>query len=442
MGTTFDGHGNRINSVNGALSVSLSGSSLEDRVIGIDKVLTRAQTPFDELLTASRYSENNFRPTWGISEFRDATTETGTGASVDENSGELRLQTGTSTSSVVEVQTIRRANYIPGTIGEVGVGMRFTAAPTGTQDVKWGYFDDDNGFGFGYDATDWYIFYRRGGSDTKVYRTEWNIDQVDGAGPSGVAVSTTSGTIWQIDFLWYGYGAVQFSVLEQETETGFTKKVPLHTYQVATTNSIIDPNQPITVRGTNGDSSTSNFTFYIGGRQISLVGGRDQVPQRRVSEILSTYTLVAAEDTWEPLIALRKKANHGPSGRANSVNVDFVGFEVAVTQDTEFRVTYGGTTSNLSWSAPTGWNSTESACETKVTSGTALTTSADGRPIQYALSFAGSSSGPGGNARNATGSRSSTEVSLASTTEVILWARKTTATAPEVSVIMSWIEEW
>lgn len=405
-------------------------------IIDLDKkeIKQADLTVFNEEYIAVRSSQMNFKPTWGATTYRYKTTITGTGATASETNGEFRLQTGTTTTNVSSLETNQRGQYQAGTMGQAGVGFRIPTNPTGTQYAKWGYSDfTNNGFYFGIDTTGLYVAYITGGVETKVYQTSWNEDKLDGTGQSGLTLTPSNGSISQIDFTWYGYGDIKFSFLIYNTNTLKTQKVIAHTLKINSSISIIDPNQPLKFEVGNGASSTTNFSLYIGGHQFSVLDGLSSPQKRLISEFLSNYT-TALNTNWQPLIAFRKKSTF--NGRANSVNGSLENFDVSADGEVETRITIGGTTSNLSWGTPTGVPSTETAIETKVTGGTALTTSADGNPSDYGFVTA--------NNKASALFEKDTNIILGDTIEVILWIRRLSAVGAVIvkHAHVTWREEW
>jgi len=89
-------------------------------------------TRFGEAITASRTSQLNMKPTWGISILRYTTTLTGAGAAAGETGGEFRIQSGTANNGVATVRTNQRGLYRAGAMGEVGIGIRIPTLPTST----------------------------------------------------------------------------------------------------------------------------------------------------------------------------------------------------------------------------------------------------------------------------------------------------------------------
>lgn len=391
-------------------------------------------TVFNEQQVALRSSQMNFKPTWGVTTYRYKKITTGTGAVAAETNGEFRLQTGTATTNVSSIETNQRGQYQAGTMGQVGIGIRIPTAPIGTQYAKWGYSDlANNGFYFGQDATGLYVAFMTGGVETKTYQANWNEDKLNGTGASGLTLALVNGSISQIDFTWYAYGDIKFIFLVFNTATLKTQEVIVHTTKINNAASIIDPNQPLKFEVGNGATSTTDFSLFVGGHQFSVVGGFSDPQKRLVSELLTNYT-TALNNSWQPIIAFRKKSTF--NGRANSVNGSLENFEVAADGEVETRITIGGTTSNLTFANPTGILSTETAIETKVTGGVVLTTSTDGSSSDYGFVTANKTS-VGSSANNIS-------ITLGDNIEVILWIRRLSASG--VIIIkhahVTWKEEW
>lgn len=396
--------------------------------------------PFGSQIVASPYSVINYKPTWGVSALRYSTTTTGTGAAVTETGGEFKLSSGTTTTNVAQIETLLRGQYQAGTEASFGIGVRLPTAPASTAEVMWGYFDDNNGFCFGQDATGIFVCRRSGGSDNKVYQTDWNRDKLNGAGgsanPSGLTLSLANGVISQCKFTWYGYGVIKFGFVMYNSTTYEFETVICHIIKVDAAVSVVDPNQPLRFRTANGASSTTNLDLYIGGHQFEYYTGNSQPQVRIVSELLTNYT-TATNTNWQPLLAVRKKATHGTSSRTNSVRVRVKGYEVSGDGEMETRLTFGGATSNLSWATPTGWTAAEAAVETKITtSGTALTTSSDGFPFAYDFVNASKTS-----IQNV---RDESVQPIGATGEIILWVRRISAVGAIVVKHASLLieEEW
>lgn len=378
--------------------------------------------PFGSQLVTLPLSSINYKPTWGVSTLRYSTA-TGPGAAVTEEGGEFKLSSGSTATSGATIETLDRGQYQAGASARFGVAARIPTSPGGTASMRWGYYDDNNGLLFGQDSSGIFVARRAGGTETRIYQNDWNGDKLNGTGSSGLTLNLANGVICQCDFTWYGFGAIVFSFVLYDSATRIFTKVVAHTLKVDGAVSIIDPNQPLRFSVDNGASNTTSYDLFIGGHQFEHFGGQQRPQRRQVSELLTNFT-TALSTAWQPLIAVRPKATYGTSGRPNSVTTRVTGYTVAADSQMETRLTFGATTSNLTWGAPTGWTADETAIETKVTGGTALTTSVDGFPGSY--NFVTST-------KQVDASVDETlRLSLGANKEVILWVRRLSAVGAQV----------
>ena len=54
-------------------------------------------------------------------------------------------------------------------------------------------------------------------NDTWIYQSDWNLDTLDGTGPSGMILDPGSLNVYQIDFRWLGVGIIRYSIEDQAT---------------------------------------------------------------------------------------------------------------------------------------------------------------------------------------------------------------------------------
>jgi len=122
------------------------------------------------------------------------------------------------TAGVFTRQTFRRFNYQPGKsqlILMTGILELASGTKTGCE-RRIGAFDDDNGAFYESDAGTFGVTTRTKDSgsvvDTTVVKANWNIDVMDGTGPSGHTVDFTKVQIFVIDWQWLSAGRVRFGL--------------------------------------------------------------------------------------------------------------------------------------------------------------------------------------------------------------------------------------
>jgi hypothetical protein len=149
--------------------------------------------------------------------FWDDAEETGTGTTstfVRERAGTI-LAVASATAGKRTRQTYQRFNYQPGQSQKIQATFVLDSSGGGTGIVRSvGYFDDQNGL-FIRDNEGTVELVRRtfvtsAVVDNAVSQTNWNIDPMDGSGPSGVTLDWTKVQLMLIDFQWLGGGRVRW----------------------------------------------------------------------------------------------------------------------------------------------------------------------------------------------------------------------------------------
>ena len=351
---------------NGDLS-NVNISRDNNLLVDIDNI---SRTPFDELKTASRFSQIELKSAVDqVSNLRNFIETTDANVSVS-SSGEYRVSTDAVLDASVNFESGERGRYIPGYQAEMGMGIRVpTQAWAGTQFAEWGYIDDQDGIGFGIDSGGVYVFVdRQGTRETKVYQSSWNVDTMDGSSdennPTGYDLDITEGYIYQIEFVWYGYGAIQFFInfKDANDRKGSVQNL-VHTVLPSGNTSIAQPNLPLRVRIRNGDQSTSREVF-VGGRQFSVYG--DPVQRFRVNGQSRQNTSTSNAD-WIPLISYRRK-----SGRGNNQSVSVASVNILADGNLYYTFVLSGTLTGASFGNFTDVGPTETVLETDI-SATAIT---------------------------------------------------------------------
>lgn len=129
----------------------------------------------------------------------------------------IDFQSTLNTAAVYTRQSFQRLQYQPGKgqlVIMTGV-LDLSGGGAGVQ-RRVGYFDDNNGLFFEDNAGTVNVVVRSNDTgtpiDTKVAQASWNIDPMDGTGPSGLTVDWTNAQIFMIDFQWLSVGRIRFSV--------------------------------------------------------------------------------------------------------------------------------------------------------------------------------------------------------------------------------------
>lgn len=377
--------------------------------------LMRLQVP-----TSVQFS---LKPTWGVSRIRDLIS-TANGGTVAETGGEIQVSSSTNANGTATLTTNERGQYRPGTWGEPSVGVRIPQSGnlSGSQEWKAGYYDGNNGLGWGEDATSVYTFRQSGGNETKYRPSDWQVGAI-------TPEDLRNGLVLHVLFRWYGHGPARWFGEPKLVAEHYANERQIDHRIWPEEISLVDPNQPLRVEVDNGGTSGSDLSVFIGGRQFALWGqGRRGFEQRGTPLTERGYTITST-DTWESVVAVRKKDTFGPSGRPNTVRVVEARFNAIASKLSEMRVTYDATVSGATWTAPEDVDPTETAVERS--SGTSFTTSDQGRPIDNALID------QGGGALSL-----SERVPLGDETTMLLQVRSATSSATFDSILGILQEQW
>lgn len=130
------------------------------------------------------------------------------------NSSAARLTTGGTTSGDgTKFQTEEYFRYQPGK-SQFVAWTCILGSKTSNVRKRIGLFDDDNGFFFEQDGSNIKVVRRTKTSgsvvDNAVNQSSWNIDVLDGTGPSGFTLDESKDSIYIIDFQWLGAGRIRY----------------------------------------------------------------------------------------------------------------------------------------------------------------------------------------------------------------------------------------
>ena len=380
--------------------------------------------PFGDLRVVQRTSLIDLKSTFGVSDLRDIPATAGTGA-VTATVGlpEYTLAV-TAANDSARLASAERGRYVSGYGAEVGIAVRLAqpaSAYAGGQRARWGYYDGTDGFFFQVSAAGVAVGVARSGAETIVPQAEWNVDRLDGTGPSGQTLDVTKGNICQVVFSWYGYGGVAWRVALTDPATGAQMVQVLHRWAPAGQTSTLTPNLPLYValenRGTAGARAV-----YVAGRQFSVIGHVPH-PVKRITSAYRVTLTVNKASGFVPVLSLRRKAGF----LGNPVRVSSV--DMVTSNDCMYQVRVGGALTGAAWGAVSDTAPAETALEMD-----ASATAAAGGVVLYC-------------GLAPTGSRTLTRsdeimYSLEETSILSLVMSSYSANSAVVSVVLRMSEEW
>ena len=212
-------------------------------------------------------------------------------------------------------QTFRRFNYQPGKSQLVIMTGVLGTADTGVV-KRLGLFDDNNGIYIEHNETDTRLvirtYYTGSPVDTNyATQDDWNLDAMDGSGPSGVTLDFEQAQIFFWDFEWLGVGRVRCGF--------FVAGVPIYVHEFLNANLnpgvyMTTPNLPLRWEIVSDGRGTGNSDLLqICGTVVSEGGQTERGVTRTASRGASTFT-TGNNASWYSLIGIRLKSDDASGG--------------------------------------------------------------------------------------------------------------------------------
>lgn len=286
------------------------------------------------------------------SKFDEATAGSGSSSHGADTSAVNMTVTDASGDEVVR-QSYRHFSYQPGKSLLILTTFVMAAAKENLRQ-RVGYFNAGNGIFLEQDGSTLSLNKRSSTSgsavDTTITQSNWNVDTLDGNGPSGLTIDVTKSHILWMDLEWLGVGSVR---------TGFVingQFVTAHVFHNANRTAgvyMTTPNLPVRYEITNTGATSGNSTMQQICSSVISEGGYQA---RAVEHIVGTAALTGQTvgTTYVNLATIRMRQSGAivvPSG-ADILNISNVDFEWAlfknVTPDTAF--TWSNATDNVQYS--------------------------------------------------------------------------------------------
>jgi hypothetical protein len=382
---------------------------------------------YDRLQVAQFDNIFNVLPLYGVSALRDVVTTSGSG-NVSNNGDGYALTTTASANDSAILDTAERGRFNSGTAFEAGLTIQIPSPPTGNQSIRWGIFDDNNGLYFGRDAGGIFIATRKNGAETtKVYQSQWNIDKLDGTGPSGLTLNPNNGYMYQIRF-GTNFGIAEYRIMLIDPGTNSEIPIACHRQPPVSQSLVGDPNQPIRVQIQNG-STAQPISASVRGRYYANLGTARPL-NRMTSE--SRLNVSTNNTTFIPLVSFQRKVTF-PTGatKSNSINVTVNGFDLIASTDVVWQLRQGSTLTGANWVNPSETLSSETSCLTDI--------SATGVNVSTGVKIMGGLAPSG--VRTALTSFP-VDIVMTATTPVTLCVRNITSNTGTVSAVLRVHEEW
>ena len=300
----------------------------------------RISQPLTIFDSSHRFSDNDL---WASKLTTNGTT------TFQGNEGLVDCDVTDEDGSEVIRETYRVFGYQPGKSLLILNTFVFNEAKTGLRQ-RVGYFSEENGFYLELDDSD-LGFVRRSyntGSavNTKVSQADWNVDRLDGTGPSKITLDITKAQIMWSDMEWLGVGSVRIGFV---INGQFVVCHIFHHANLIDTTYMTTASLPLRMEITNTSATSGASKLKHICNSVMSEGGYElRGTQQGIGTSITSPRSLATAGTYYPVVALRlKTTGQRLDGIAILSAASFVGLSNGVNYN--WRITQRATVTGGSW---------------------------------------------------------------------------------------------
>lgn len=215
------------------------------------------------------------------------------------------LTATTAAASRAVIETKRSVQYVVGQGHTVGASLTFGPAKANVT-KQWGVYGPNNGFFFRQTSAGLSIVYRSNISgsiaNTEIAQTNWNLDKVDGTGPSGFNLDVTKGAIYMMEYTWHGAGRVRMGI---KANKGI---IYVHEFDFDNSQLYVysrNPYQPIRTEIFNTAAAASATEFHVHSISSYIHNHIPVFPNLVFTASRAISTVSVGSGSYAPLIAIR-----------------------------------------------------------------------------------------------------------------------------------------
>ena len=310
----------------------------------------RMSQPLTLFDSSHRYSDNGL---WATA------TGVGSDATFNANAGLVELNVPTTSGGYVKRETKKVFSYQPGK--SLLVLSTFVMAPAKTNlRQRIGYFGVNNGLYLQLQNST-LSFVERSSitgtvAETAVDQADWNVDKLDGTGPSGLTLNITKAQIFWMDVEWLGLGTVRLGFVINGL---FIHCHSFHHANLIESTYITTASLPLRYEIENlGTTASSSTLKQVCSTVISEGGYELRGRQGAVGTPLNAIQDLTATGVLYPIVSLRLKAS---PDRLDAVVIPTA---VSILGDGnnaffEWRLQSNSTTSGGTWTSASNDSSVE-----------------------------------------------------------------------------------
>jgi len=278
----------------------ISGNITNTNSMAIDAFgRQRVSSPLTLFDSSHRYRDNGL---WNTS------TASGGAAVFSPNEGLVNLNVNTTSGSQVLRETNKVFSYQPGK--SLLVFNTFVMAPAQSNlRQRVGYFGTENGLYLQLDNFTVSFVERSlvtgAVTESVVNQSAWNVDKMDGTGPSGVVLDLTKAQILFMDIEWLGEGTVRLGFV---IDGNFILCHKFNHANYITSTYITTASLPLRYEITNtGVTASASTLKQVCSTVISEGGYELRGAQQAVGTPITAPRTFAVAGTYYPIVALRLK---------------------------------------------------------------------------------------------------------------------------------------
>lgn len=305
---------------------------------------TRTSSPLTLFDSSHRYADNNL---WAT--LTGGTTTTSASAEFIQTQGLIELKVDALSGSKVYRETTKVFAYQPGKSLQLLNTFTFNQAKTNLRQ-RVGYFGVDNGIYLELDDSTLYMVERSitsgSLSSNRIPQSQWNVDRLDGSGPSGLVLDITKAQILWADIEWLGLGTVRtgFVINGQFVACHYFHHANLIDTTYITTGSLPLRYEIENKAATSGPSKLKQVCSTA----ISEGGYELRGLQQAASIPIDAPITFAAANTYYPIVSIKLKSS---PNRLDAI-VILTALSILGAGDNKFynwRLVASGTTTGGSW---------------------------------------------------------------------------------------------
>lgn len=332
-----DQFGNIINEF-GTSSSAQAGANLNAKLDAFGRL--RVSQPLTIFDSSHRFTDNDL--------FASKLTTNGT-ATFNANEGLVDMEVTAENGSSVERETYSVFGYQPGKSLLILNTFVMNEAKTGLRQ-RVGFYSEENGLYLELDDSD-LGFVRRSfnsGSavNTKVSQADWNVDKLDGTGPSKITLDIAKAQIMWTDIEWLGVGSVRMGFV---INGQFVVCHIFHHANIIESTYMTTASLPIRIEITNTSATSGASKLKHICNSIQSEGGYElRGTQQGIGTSITSPRALGTAGTYSPVVALRLKTT---GQRLDAIAVlsaaSFLGLSNNVNYN--WRITQRSTVTGGSW---------------------------------------------------------------------------------------------